>query len=310
MSANPLDEISSLVSEAAKASEGVEGAAEVTENAAETVEAAANSIESESSLAEAVVDEAKVMDEDALKMMKPYSEEVKSELTPEEVQSFDKEIGEVDSEIVGAEEKLEGDIGGNQPEENIKQEKPEVLKGEVVPPEERVDFSKLDPETQEFAEETFGPEFSKPFTDEEWEKANSEFGGNFKEWFENKFSRAEQTQGSAKGEAGKGAPEIKVAPTEAAKAMEDQDARELMKLLLRIAVKISIKTSAIIARNIAKSLAKDDPELAAAIGVFADLAEEGGKLGDTLIAGKKGTSVGEAIVEYMNKRKERKASAN
>jgi hypothetical protein len=294
MSANPLDEISSLVSEAAKASEGVEGAAEVTENAAETVEAAANSIESESSLAEAVVDEAKVMDEDALKMMKPYSEEVKSELTPEEVQSFDKEIGEVDSEIVGAEEKLEGDIGGNQPEENIKQEKPEVLKGEVVPPEERVDFSKLDPETQEFAEETFGPEF----------------GGNFKEWFENKFSRAEQTQGSAKGEAGKGAPEIKVAPTEAAKAMEDQDARELMKLLLRIAVKISIKTSAIIARNIAKSLAKDDPELAAAIGVFADLAEEGGKLGDTLIAGKKGTSVGEAIVEYMNKRKERKASAN
>ncbi len=74
-------------------------------------------------------------------------------------------------------------------------------------------------------------------------------------------------------------------PYEALKAVEkSEDDSETMKLLLRVAIKIGTKVAIIIARNIAKD--KDTPaELRVALGIFADVAEVGGKFTDKLISG-------------------------
>lgn len=305
---------------------------------------------SEESFVGAVEEQVDETAKGAENMMEDHIGDTKEGLSPSEQEEFDKELEEVNKEIEEARDEFKKEINSKNAEvneENLDEIKSETakemsLRGENTPiietqeeqveqksdqneteePVERIDPSKVDvfidgkwfnmdgveSETQDFFKEDFEPEFWNNFSQEDWERANAEFGEDFRAWYESHFNTAGPQVGT---EAGTGnQPRVTVAPTEAAKAAEDQDARELMKLLLRIAVKISIKTAAIIAKNIAKTQMKDNPELAAAIGIFADLAEEGGKFTDTLIAGKKGESLGEDIYKYFTNKKASRASVN
>lgn len=85
---------------------------------------------------------------------------------------------------------------------------------------------------------------------------------------------------------------------EVSKNPEDEEA---MRLLLRIAIKIGTKVAVTIAREIAK-----DPhtsrEMKIAMAMFADLADEGGKIADRLAAGEDKRNLSEACADYIKSR--------
>ena len=196
-------------------------------------------------------------------------------------------------------------------EENVSEKGPQIPEGQAIKMPDGnwmiyengkwVDAENLDPETEEFAE-------SLGFDKEDFREGSGEtFTGPFSESEKAKYNEFYERVMTGETKPGVKGPEVRGAATEAAKAMEDKEARELMKIVLRIAVKVTATVASTVLKNLSKTLAKEHPALAAMVGSVGDLVEEGGKLGDTLVAGKKGESLGETMHNWYSRNKIRQS---
>jgi len=88
-------------------------------------------------------------------------------------------------------------------------------------------------------------------------------------------------------------------PVDALKEIEqNEDDQETMRLLLRIAIRVGTKVAVSIAKNIAKDK-NTPPELRIALGVFADLGDEGGRFMDKVITGEDKPNLEQDCLNYL-----------
>lgn len=161
-----------------------------------------------------------------------------------------------------------------------------VAKPEVVYTSGEWLVEDIDEETKAWLLQENQGDVSREYTPEEEEKAHA-FAD---EMFNEATHRSETKQ--------EGAPD----PLEAFKKVEkDEEDHEGLKLLLRITIKVGTKVAVSIARNMSKD--KDvSQEMRVTLGVFADLADESGKLADKLIVGDSHPDLERDCINYLKSR--------
>jgi hypothetical protein len=163
---------------------------------------------------------------------------------------------------------------------------PESTKGEVVYTNGEWLVDDIDDATKEWLNDEGEVGATESFTEEEEAVAH-----DFTEDLFNEAQRRDDANVS-------GGPSILGAMNEVGNNKED---REALQLLLRIAIKVGTKVAVATAGEIAKD--KDTPkELRIALGLFADLAGEGGRLAEKMITGEERPDLGKDCIKYVTSR--------